>query len=79
VKRAATLSPAREEPRRTKVPQLWGVRALASRWNAPRESLYRAIKRGDLPAVRILGTLKVTEDDALSYLARCPRVGGGAS
>lgn len=60
----------------TAIPRLWRPRDLAERLGLRRESVYRLIKRGALPAILVAGVIRVREADVLDYLARCAPVGG---
>jgi excisionase family DNA binding protein len=55
----------------TAVPRYWRPSRLAQRLDMGRQGIYSLIKRGDLPAVRIGGSLRVREDDVLAYLEKC--------
>lgn len=57
-----------ERPEATKVPRLWSVRSLAARFDISRRQLYRAVQSGRLPCIRILGCVRVLEEDVLRLL-----------
>ena len=52
----------------TRVPRLWSVRSIASRWNVSRMQIYRAHRNGRLRGYRVLGTLRFLEEDVLALL-----------
>ena len=57
--------PSEPEPA---IPRHFRVSTVARALDHSRQSVYLAIKRGDLKAVRIFGSLRVREDDLLRYL-----------
>lgn len=66
--------PSREEDR---PPRAWRVRQVARQLGMPSSSIYRAIERGDLVAVRIGRSLIVLADDLDAFLRE--RRGGNAA
>ena len=52
----------------TRVPRLWSVKAIGSRWNVSRMQVYRAHRNGRLRGYWVLGTLRFLEEDVLALL-----------
>ena len=69
--------PSTSEPETTAIPRLWRPRDLARHLGLARESVYRLVKRGDLPAIRVAGVIRIPEGAVLEYLGTCPRVAAG--
>jgi excisionase family DNA binding protein len=46
---------------------------LAARWGLHRATVYRMIARGELPALRIGGSIRVAEDEARAWLYSDPK------
>jgi len=58
-----------------RLPKMYSVREITEQTNIPRTTIYDAVNRGDLPAVRLGNNrgrgphgLRVTEDDALHWI-----------
>lgn len=58
-------------PSASAVPLLHRPRHLGQRLSLSRQSIYNLIKRGELQAYEVGGSLRVPEASVLSYLARC--------
>ena len=58
-----------EDRHRRRLPRLLSVRAVADQTTLPVSTVYDAIYRGDIPAVRIGRSVRVDERDVVSFIA----------
>ena len=58
-------------PREPDIPRYYRIASVARRLDHSRQSVYSAVKRGELRAVKIFGSLRVSEADVLTYLEKC--------
>jgi excisionase family DNA binding protein len=57
-------------------PTMLSVAQVAERCGVSRDAVRRAIRRGDLPAVKVFNRVRIDESDLAAYIER-GRVGGG--
>jgi excisionase family DNA binding protein len=48
-------------------PEVWTVDEIAARWRVSRMTVYRLCHSGDLPALRIGRTFRITNTDLHAY------------
>lgn len=58
-----------DDRHRRRLPRLLSVRAVADQTTLPVSTVYDAIYRGDIPAVRIGRSVRVDESDVISFIA----------
>lgn len=68
--RGRQLAQGRDEDRqRRRLPRLLSVRSVADQTTLPVSTVYDAIYRGDIPAVRIGRSVRVDERDVIDFIA----------
>ena len=65
------LEAQQEHPMGDRTDRLRSVPEVANALRIGRATVYRLIERGDLPAMRIGGSLRVSESDLSTYVDSC--------
>ena len=55
----------------TAVPRLWRPRDLALRLGISRAMIYKLVKSGEMKALHLANSVRITEESVLEYLKRC--------